>query len=183
MLRNLLIYRLLITNTLACLLVGWGFATGYIERLLNGDAIELPVAMLVLFVVGLVSTFIRASKVSSGLNTLKDNGTLDATKIAIKNAHIGDIGIWLVTLGLIGNIVGFTMAVSKIDLSGGADQAMHAIGDMLTGMKFAFNNSLIGTALGLWTLVNARMLSTATALLEIDAETANSWQTIAEPGE
>jgi hypothetical protein len=168
-LKNLLFYRLLIVNTGAILLMAWGFTTGYIQNLVSGEIRGLPYAMAALFLVGFVSTFIRASKVSSGLNTVKSKGVYDASKIAIKNAHIGDIGSWLVTLGLIGNIVGFTMAVSKVDLSGGPDQAMAAIGAMMDGMKFAFNNTLIGTALGLWTLVNARMLSTATALLEKDA--------------
>lgn len=179
MLKNLLLYRLMILNALAFVLAAWGFASGYIQKLLDSSAMELPLAMLALFAVGLISTFIRATKVSKGLNTLKRDGAFDASKIAIKNAHIGDIGSWLVTLGLIGNIVGFTMAVSKIDLSGGADQAMLAIGGMMTGMKFAFNNTLIGTALGLWVLINYRILTTATSLLERDAETANVWHAVA----
>lgn len=169
MLKNLLFYRLLIVNALAAVMVIWGFSTGYIQNLISGETRGLPYAMAALFLVGFTSTFIRASKVSNGLNTLKIDGACDASKMAIKNAHIGDIGSWLVTLGLIGNIVGFTMAVSKIDLSGGPDQAMHAIGAMMEGMKFAFNNTLIGTALGLWTLVNHRLLTTATSLLEKDA--------------
>lgn len=170
MLRNLLLYRLLIINILAAVLIVWGIATGYIPMLLKSDTTGLPYAMMALFGTGFVSTFIRASKVSKGLNTFKRTGCFDASKMAIKNAHIGDIGSWLVTLGLIGNIVGFAMAVSSVDLTGGADAALHAIGQMMAGMKVAFYNTLIGTALGLWTLVNHRILTTATALLEKDAE-------------
>lgn len=169
MLQNLLIYRLLILNTVALSLVVWGMTTGYVQMLFTSDTTGLPYVMSLLFLVGIISTFNRASKVSAGLNTVKSSGAFDASKIAIKNAHIGDIGSWLVTLGLIGNIVGFAMAVSNVDVTGGSDAALRAIGSMMEGMKVAFYNTLIGTALGLWTLVNFRLLTTATHLLEKDA--------------
>lgn len=172
MLQHLLIFRLLILNTVAIVTVMWGITTGYVQKLFLSDTTGLPYAMSVLFFVGIVSLFIRAAKVSAGLNAVKNGGTFDASKVAIKNAHIGDIGSWLVTLGLIGNIVGFAMAVSHVDLSGGPDSAMQAIGEMMAGMKVAFYNTLIGTALGLWVLVNFRVLSTATSLLEKDADKA-----------
>ncbi len=82
---------------------------------------------------------------------------------------MGDIAIWLVTLGLIGNIIGFVIAVEGLDLSGGADAALTAVGQMLGGMKIAFYTTLIGTACGLWIDVQFRILSTATELFEKDA--------------
>lgn len=169
MLKNLLIFRLTIFNAIGVALIIWGLTTGYIQKLITGDTTGLPFVMMALFLVGMVSTFVRASKVGRGHNTLKGGGSFDASKMAIKNAHIGSIGSWLVTLGLIGNIVGFVVAVSNVDVTGGSDAALQAIGAMMEGMKIAFYNTLIGTALGLWVLINYQILTTATSLLEADA--------------
>lgn len=169
MLSHLLLYRLLILNSIGVALVIWGLSTGYVQQLVTGDTTGLPFVMGALFLIGLASTFVRASKVGRGLNTIKNGAPFDASKMAIKNAHIGSIGSWLVTLGLIGNIVGFAMAVSHVDMSGGSDMALKAIDEMMAGMKVAFYNTLIGTALGLWILVNYQILTTATSLLEKDA--------------
>lgn len=170
MLSHLLLYRLLTLNAIGVALVIWGLSTGYVQQLIVGDTTGLPFVMAALFAIGMVSLFIRASKVGKGLNTVKNGGSFDASKLGIKNAHIGSIGSWLVTLGLIGNIVGFAMAVSHVDMSGGSDMALKAIDEMMVGMKVAFYNTLIGTALGLWLLINYQILTTATCLLEKDAE-------------
>lgn len=174
MLQHLLIFRLLILNAIGVCLIIWGLTTGYVQQLVTGDTTGLPFVMGFLFLIGMGSIFVRASKVGRGLNSIKNCGSFDASKMAVKNSHIGAIGSWLVTLGLIGNIVGFAMAVSNVDVTGGSDAALQAIGAMMDGMKVAFYNTLIGTALGLWILVNYQLLSTATSLLEKDAAEAGA---------
>ena len=169
MLRNLLIYRLVLLNALGFAGVAWAAIHGYVGMVFADEKTGIGYALVALFAFGLVSTAIRAWKVSHALNALKAGRWVDGSKFAIKQAFIGDIAVWLVTGGLIGNIVGFAVAVQGLDLSGGADVALAAIGHLLSGMKIAFYLTLIGTLLGLWVDINYRVLSTATDLLMKDA--------------
>lgn len=169
MLRNLLVYRLVLLNALGFAGVAWAFIHGYVGMVFADEKTGIGYALVALFAFGLVSTAIRAWKVSRALNELKAGRWVDGSKFAIKQAFIGDIATWLVTGGLIGNIVGFAVAVQGLDLSGGQDAAMAAIGQMLGGMKVAFYTTLLGTLLGLWIDVNHRLLSTATDLFMKDA--------------
>lgn len=169
MLNSLLIYRLILLNGIALAGVAWAAMHGYVGMVFADEKTGIGYALIALFIYGLAMTAQRAWKVSRALNALKAGSVVDGSKFAIKQAFIGDIGVWLVTGGLIGNIVGFALAVQGLDLSGGTDAALAAIGQMLTGMKVAFYTTLIGTLLGLWTDVNARILGTATELFMKDA--------------
>jgi hypothetical protein len=168
MLTNLLMYRLLIWNAIGIAAVIWAWLHGYVQILFKGETTGIGYLMVAVFVVGLASLCARARKVSIGLNDLKQRRIVDASKFAIKNSHIGHIAVWLVTLGLIGNMFGFAHAVEGMDVSS-ATEALHSVSIMIAGMKIAFYTTLIGTSLGLWLQVNFVMLSTATALLQKDA--------------
>lgn len=169
MLRNLLIYRLVLLNAGAGAFVVWAYLQGYVTTLFAGEKTGIGYGIVALFCVGLIAVAVRSYKVSQALNSLKSGVKVDGSKFAIKAAFIGDIAVWLVTAGLLGNIVGFAVAIEGLDLSGGTEAAMHAIGQMLSGMKVAFYTTLIGTALGLWIDINYRILSTATELFTKDA--------------
>lgn len=169
MLRNLLVYRLILLNAAGGAFVTWAYLQGYIATLFAGETTGIGYGIVALFVVGLVALAQRAYKVSMALNSLKGGVVVDGSKFTAKNAYIGDIAVWLVTMGLLGNIVGFAVAIEGLDLTGGTDAALQAIGQMLSGMKVAFYTTLIGTALGLWTDINFRILTTATDLFAKDA--------------
>ena len=166
---NHLVYKLVILNACGAAGVVWGYSQGYVQTLFEGDTTGIGLGIVALFAVGLCAVAERSYKVSKALNRLKAGKVVDGSKFAAKSAYIGDIAVWLVTLGLIGNIVGFAMAITNLDLSGGADAALQAIGQMVVGMKVAFYVTLIGTALGLWIDVNFRILTTATDLFAKDA--------------
>lgn len=168
MLTNLLLYRLLIWNAIGLSAVVWAWINGYVQVLFKGETTGIGYLMVAVFLVGLVSLCARAVKVSKGLNSLKTGALIDPSKFAIKNGHIGHIAVWLVTLGLIGNMFGFAHAVEGMDVSS-ATEALASVSVMIAGMKIAFYTTLIGTSLGLWLQVNFVMLSTATALLQKDA--------------
>jgi hypothetical protein len=177
---NHLVYKLVILNACGAAGVVWGYSQGYVQTLFQGDTTGIGYGIVALFAVGLAAVAERSYKVGKALNALKTwHATIEAggfpgkkpdgSKFTAKQAYIGDIAVWLVTLGLIGNIVGFAIAISNLDLSGGADAALQAIGQMVAGMKIAFYVTLIGTALGLWIDVNFRILTTATDLFAKDA--------------
>jgi hypothetical protein len=170
MFRNHLIYRLIIVN--ACIAAGvvWGLANGYVQVLFASETTGVGYGLVLFFAAAMVGVFQRALKTSRALNDVKAGIWVDARKFRVKSAFVVAFGVWLVTIGLLGNILGFSIAVENLDLSGGTDAALAAIGLMVDGMKIAFYTTLIGTALGLWMGINAHVLNVATALLAIDAE-------------
>lgn len=168
MLKNLLMYRLLIWNAVAASVVVWAWIKGHLGLIFSGDAAVFGGIMTVVFACGVVSLFVRASKVSQGLNDLKAGLPVNATKFAIKNAHIGYTGVVIATIGLIGNLAGMVMAVhgfSSLEAQASADR-------MALGMEVAFNTTLISLSLAVWTGINFQMLKTATSLLMVDARDA-----------
>lgn len=179
MFRNHLIYRAVLYNSLVIAGVIWGLVNGYIQMIFRAETTGIGYGMVAIFILVMIGYAQRVWKTSKMMNDVKDRvlwhgnalkAKRDAAKFPAKCAFVSSAAVWLVTLGLIGNIVGFALAVSGLDLSGGPDAALTAIGQMVAGMKVAFFTTLIGTALGLWTAVNAHILKTANTLLLKDLE-------------
>lgn len=179
MLNNLLIYRVLILNLVAVAALIWAFVNGYVQVLFAGETTGIGYGMVIVFALAMVGFAQRVYKTSIGLNEVKAGRWVDVRKFKIKSSYLGSVAVWLVTLGLIGNIVGFSHAVEALDLTGGTDAALAAIGGMVGGMKIAFYTTLIGTGLGLWLAVNNHILAVANALLAIDAEALEAKQAVA----
>lgn len=171
MLSNLLIYRLIVLNASGAAFVGWACAEGYISILFAGEKTGIGYGIVALFLVGLVGLAQRAWKASRALNKLKFKQfgySDDLIKFRIKNAYLGDVAVWLVTLGIIGTAVGLIIAISGLALSG--SNPTESINHVVSGMKTALLNSVMGMSLGLWSEVNFRILSTATELLIKDSQ-------------
>jgi hypothetical protein len=158
MLSHLLIFRLVTVNTLAGALAWWAHSHGLVTPIFANDISYLSYATVALFAVTLASTFWRAAKVSAALNALKTYHSLSArqkaAKMHDKAAHIADAVQWLQTLGFLGTVIGFGVAVKG-----------HTGGDttaVLNGLYTAIGTTIIGTILSLLTSVNYRMLETAT---------------------
>jgi hypothetical protein len=164
LLQRILIYRLIIFNLMGAVGVGWATYMGWVEYLLVGDhtGIFVPGCMA-LFAVGLVTTFLRAVEVGrlvSGKSKL-----VSPEAFMEKNAHVDDISEWLVTLGLIGTVVGVSMAMGTVNLTSVDAAGIQAMVSALFGhMTVAFNVTITGSVLALWTSVNRRMLQTASVL-------------------
>ena len=181
MLNNLLMYRLMLFNGAALALLIWAFVLGWPQFLLSNDVSHIGYVMITLFVVGMLSLFTRATKVTSAMNLVKS--TRDKSligedvkhkirKFPTKAGHLEDIANWLVVLGLIGNIVGFAIALYGLrgaDI-GSADAAQKVVVGLLSGLAVAFYTTLIGALLGLWMDINRRLLKTATELLLQDLD-------------
>lgn len=173
--KNLLLYRLYITNFCGFALVAWAAMLGYVHQVYANDISHISYVITALFVVGLGSTFLQAWRVNRAVDEVGEAPHLNlmlsgrrkatAARLPIGNAHLSDIAEWLVTLGLIGNVVGFVIALSGVDTSslGTADGTQQVAAQLLAGMGVAFYSTLVGAVLALWTSINRRMLDTATA--------------------
>lgn len=179
MLSNLLLFRLTIANLCGFALLTWAWTLGYVQQVFKGDISHISYVIAALFAVGLVSTFWRATKVSAALNETKAGVPTvygrrklqaAASKMHAKSAHVGDVAEWLVTLGLIGNVIGFVIALRGVNVGavGTAEGAQEVAAQLLMGMGVAFYSTLAGSVLALWTTINRRMLETATSLLVED---------------
>src|SRR3546814_12331199 len=162
MLQNLLVYRLIVVNFFAMAMLFWAWSQGHVQTVIRGDESKLTYAIVLLFLVGMCSIVARAYRVAKALNTLKRGGAnkINPEKFVAKGDHIDEIATWLVTLGLIGTVVGFIVALSA--LSGGnltnAQGIQVMIGKMTAGMQAAIYTTLAGSVLGFWLEVNKRNL-------------------------
>jgi hypothetical protein len=171
-LKNLLLFRYLITNGLGFAIFIWAWSMGYVHKVFERDVSKICEIIVLLFVIGLVSSAIRIWKVSRAKNNLDRGELLDVTgakKIEAKNLHIYKIAEYLATLGLIGNALGFFIA---LDMAG-TDPAQIAP-QLLMGMGVAFGSTLAGAITGLWTWINFSMLETATTTFIEDTKKAHA---------
>lgn len=182
MLSNLLLYRFAILNGLAGALVIGLWWSGHLVPVFTADESRLTFAIAGLFAVGWVWMVKEIVKASAALNRSKLYGERPGSnagrdKDFAKIEWLGSVSEWLVALGLLGTVIGFSIALSGIDQAAvaRADGAQSAVTTLMQGMRVALNTTLLGAALALWHEVNVRMLKTALAVHWADRIAA--WQT------
>ena len=177
MLKNLLMYRLVLFNALSFYGLFVAYQMGWLHKIVEADASGIVYAISALFIVVLLSTFRQGWKVSKYINQIKAAHWIDdgfAKRIAgqkrlHKLTHIDRAAGWMTTLGLIGTVVGFILAFMGInmDLVGSASGVQQIATQLVTGMGTALVTTLVGACAGLWTEVNYKMIVTpARVILE-----------------
>ncbi|RTL72363.1 MAG: hypothetical protein EKK41_05065 [Hyphomicrobiales bacterium] len=125
--------RLAILNfAFACFII-WAGWLGYVQFVFTHDVSHLSYGIAVLFAVSIAAIFFG------------------------KISHIERVEVWLVMLGLIGNLIGFILAMKGIDTSalGSAEGVQKVATNLLAGMGVAFCSSLVGAVAAIWISVNA----------------------------
>lgn len=137
-----MIRKLFILNFAGLCLVAWAWTLGYVQQVLTGDASRLSYVIGIVFLGGLIYTFRK------GANP----------------AVLNDVAEWMVTLGLIGNVIGFILALSGMSGADiGSPEGAQQIATMLiAGMGVAFYSTFTGAALALWTTINRRLIESST---------------------
>ncbi len=161
MLKNLLLYRVILTNGLAAAACIWAYFAGYLLQVFERDVSHIGLIIVAVFLVGIVSVFVRSYKITKAKNELDAGQPVDklkAFKMPAKNLHIYKIAEYLATLGLIGNALGFFIALSGA--SGDPSQMSEAL---IAGMSVAFGATLVGSITGLLMWINFSMIETATS--------------------
>ncbi len=170
-LNHLLIYRLALINLMGFVLLALALQRGWIAPVLDGDSTRLVYVMIALFGIFLVSLFIRALKVSHHLNATKRSGSqprpINKVKFLEKMAHLDEIPEWLVTLGLLGTVIGISIALFGIDQDalGTPAGVKTVVTGLIAGMQVALYTTIVGGVLGLWASINRRILRTAAVLM------------------
>lgn len=169
MLKNLLIYRFLLVNLLAVLAGIFAFDRGWIQPLYANDFTYLTSVIAVLFVICWATTFRRVIGIAQQLNKIKKTGAWYMKqganeKVWAKISWLKDVSGWLVGLGLLGTIIGFSYALSGVNevSLGSARGVSDAIGPLMEGMRVALNTTIAGAIFSTWNEVNQRIMRTAT---------------------
>jgi hypothetical protein len=168
MLTNLLIYRFALINTAFAVVAGYAVNEGWAADLYGGDITHLTLAITVLFIVAWIWTAREIIAAGTMLNRARRRDPLPATA-AMRDKDIGKIewlgecSGWLVGLGLLGTVIGFSIALGSIDKDSlaSASGVSTSVQTLMSGMAVAINTTILGTVLGLWNEVNVRMLTTA----------------------
>lgn len=187
--RGLLIARFAAVNFVGLLLIAIAWRYGLVERVWAADGSRLTVLIAAIFIWSLLVGGWRAWRLSRELDLVGNgfSGEKESTyRAALRNGvdpsvaaaalqakltgritFVRQAGGMLVTLGLIGTVIGFIIALSGVDPSRMGDAA--SIGPMVAtlidGMGVALYTTLVGAVLGVWTMVNYRMLATGAANL------------------
>jgi hypothetical protein len=126
-------YRFCIFNGIGLALFIWAFMLGYVRQVFEGDVSHISYLISALFIASLA----RAS-----YNSLRSQSV----------EYLSDVETWLVVLGLIGNCIGFVIALRGIDVGalGQAEGAQKVGGQLLAGLGVAFYSTLTGSICALW---------------------------------
>ena len=176
--RHRLLSRFAIWNALGAAAMFGVIKAGYFTLIWDADPDRLTfwsvISICAVFVVGLVLAGYRIFGVSQELDWLDARpgvhaGDREATKLRLfsRIAHIRDFATLLVTMGLLGTVVGFTVALSGVvpETAGDVAAITPMVSAMVAGMAVALHTTIAGLVLNVWLTVNYRLLATATASL------------------
>lgn len=124
--------RLFVVNFAGACAAAWAWWNGYVGFVYSHDISRISYVITALFAASIVAIFIG------------------------RTAHIERSEVWLVTLGLIGNVIGFIIALQHIDTGslGSAEGVQRVAASLLAGMGVAFCSTLVGAVAALWISVN-----------------------------
>ena len=161
MLKNLLLYRFMLVNILAVGALVAALEQGYVQYIVDNDSTRISFAIAMLFIMVFWWTFRWICKINKVMNKLR---LVPAHSIIPSTAWLRDATSWMFGLGLIGTVIGFSIALSGVDPSGLMDASgvKGSVGSLVAGMRVALTTTIAGAILGMWNEVNQRILSTAT---------------------
>ncbi len=179
MLKHLLIFRFLLINVVGFVGVGLAYQRGWLEYLFANDPTYITVAITSLFYFVWFTTLRRVVRTSRDLDAQKAGACYmkpgKQSKVWAKIAWLLESSETMIGLGLIGTVIGFSIALSGVneDSLGNAAGVTTALGPLMVGMKIALNTTIVGSILGMWNGINQRMLRTAVSCYLADCEDGN----------
>jgi hypothetical protein len=139
-------------NIGALSILGWFWTTGKVQEIFIADVSYMSLVIVAIFILGLLLSLVKLislEKLSANSFSKEDNFSIWLTS---KISSIRFIANNLVLLGLIGTLIGFSIAFSEINpnVSGDTEAAGQMISQVLSGMSVALYTTLVGTVGHLW---------------------------------
>lgn len=187
--RRLLIARYAATNLIGLTLLGIAWRQGLVQRVWEADTSSLSVVIAFLFLWGAIVGGWRAWKLSEELDQVragqpseKWQAYSDAvrrgvdprvaaeslrSKLLQRVAFAKQLSGTLVTLGLVGTVIGFIIALSGVEPGqvGDASSIGPMVAKLIEGMGVALYTTLVGACFGVWAAINHQLLSTGASNL------------------
>ena len=172
MLKNLLMYRFILFNSLMAGLMAWLASKGYISLVVASDPTGISLGIAAMFAMAGVATVVQAWKITKEKNAHKEGRytAKDKAKRLIKIRRIERVSDSMALVGLVGTLVGFIIAFATSDPAAllNASEVGAGVATMMQGMGIALYTTLTGAVLGGWTGENYGMLKEAVDILEVD---------------
>ena len=174
----LLFYRFLGVNLIGCMLLYLSYLNNWITLVVEADVSNIVWIIFGTFVVGTLLCGAKVFSISRETNkvrngqlgkytdyivNLSDNEHLaEALKLKVvgKIYFVRMLASLLVSLGLIGTVVGFIMLLSGMPEAATADQAAALVTTMGKGMGVALYTTLVGSIFNIWARFNYQILAT-----------------------
>lgn len=174
-LANLLIYRWILVNIAIGALLVLPFTNGYAQQLFREDTSYISHGIAVFFAVAWLATAYELFRVSFARNDLarmvingicREHSSVPPIlrdKACSKIVWLSNVSEWLVGLGLLGTVIGFSIALTAVDQGSlaSAEGVQTSIARLMAGMRIAINTTIVGAITGMWLEINYRMLRTA----------------------
>lgn len=174
MLKNLLLYRFVLFNSMMAVLMVWLASKGYISLVVASDPTGISLGIAALFLLTSVATVGQAWKITKEKNAHKA-GTYTAkhrAKRKIKLKRLVRASDTMALLGIVGTLIGFIIAFATSDPTSLLTDSEVGVGvaTMIKGMGIALYTTLTGAVLGGWTGENYHMLKEQVDILEVDED-------------
>lgn len=174
----LLFYRFLGVNLIGCALLYLSYLNSWVTLVVEADVSNIVWIIFGTFIVGALlcgakvfSISHETNKVRSGqlgkysdyITNLSNNEHLaEALKLKVigRIYFVRMLASLLVSLGLIGTVVGFIMLLSGLPEAANADQAAVLVTTMGKGMGVALYTTLVGSIFNIWARFNYQILAT-----------------------
>lgn len=151
--KNLLFYRIVIFNVLALVGVAVAYQYDLLTAVLETDISHVTEVILGLVAFGIIASLKRGWNISQDINTWENKTMLEfpvyRSTHPANNKFLLNLAEAMVILGVIGNCIGFRVALSSQDA-------------LISGASTGFGASIFGLAAALWMLINYWTLETAT---------------------
>ncbi len=174
----LLFYRFLGVNLIGCMLLYLSYLNSWVTLVIEADVSNIVWIIFGTFIVGAVLCGVKVFSISRETNKVR-NGQLgkytDYITNLSGNQHLAEalklkvigriyfvrmLASLLVSLGLIGTVVGFIMLLSGLPEASNADQAAAIVTTMGKGMGVALYTTLVGSIFNIWARFNYQILAT-----------------------
>ncbi len=179
----LLFYRFLGINLVGCIGLWIAYLNNWITMVINADVSQIVFIIFGVFVVGTLICGYKVFVISRETNKVR-NGQLGKYKDYIlnleHNQHLAEalklkvvgkvlfvrlLASILVSLGLIGTVVGFIMVLGALPDVTSADQAAQMVSVLGKGMGVALYTTLVGSIFNIWARFNYQILATGSTNL------------------
>lgn len=149
------LYKLVLFNVALLTVLSILATYGYVHPVFEQDASGVTYVIVGLFAWASIFLFMCAE------NLTRRQPSLHVRNVVRRRVRwLRDASGWMVSLGLIGTVVGFGIALSGLGEGSVSDasSAESTIKTLLAGVGTALNTTLVGAVLGLWHEVNVRGL-------------------------